>query len=156
MNLRLGNVLRSGIAFATFIMLLGVCGAGAQDAERNIRFSAVNVYVDAGQTPLAVYQVDLRASSGDVKFVGVEGGDHAAFQKPPHYDPKAMQGNRVIIADFSTRPESELPSGRVRVARIHVQISGNDRPTFNARLIAAAGPSRQAIKASVSVELLNP
>ena len=54
--------------------------APARDIARNIdtRFEAIDIYIDSGAQPLAAYQVELRATSGDVKAVGIEGGDPSA------------------------------------------------------------------------------
>ena len=51
-----------------------------------------------------------------------EGGEPEAWREPPHYDPEALRGGRIILAAFTT---SEAPAGRVRVARLHVEASGD-------------------------------
>ncbi|HXU77720.1 MAG TPA: hypothetical protein VN794_14195, partial [Methylomirabilota bacterium] len=76
----------------------------------------------------------------------------AAFHEPPFYDPKAMQQDRVIIAAFSTNPSTELPSGKTRVATIHLQTSGTDAPGFMLRLETAADANGQKLQATASFE----
>src|SRR6185295_2413242 len=59
------------------------------------RFEAVDVYVDSGGKPLGAYQIELKAASGDVKAVGIEGGEAAAFGQAPYYDPAALHDNQL-------------------------------------------------------------
>lgn len=120
--------------------------------EGRSRFRAIDIYVDSGSSPLAAYQVDLVATNGQARIVGIEGGAHPAFSQPPSYDPKAMQRDRVIIASFSTRPASELPTGRVRVATIHIQFTGDRLPSMAATLQAAGDAQGRRIPANVTFE----
>jgi hypothetical protein len=116
----------------------------------SVRFAAVDVYVDSGVTPLAAYQLEITAVQGDVKIVGIEGGEHAAFKIPPYYDPAAMMNHRVILAAFNTG--SELPAGKSRVARVHVQVSGDVTPQYACKLVLAAASDGQRMAATASVE----
>jgi hypothetical protein len=118
------------------------------------RFMAIDVFVDAGDNALAVYQVEVKASQGDVKVVGVEGGE-GVFSAAPYYDPEAMQGERVIVGALSTLPEAQLPRGKVRVARVHVMVEGAADAVFEARVMAAGGPDGARIEASGAVERIN-
>src|SRR5690349_2445231 len=68
------------------------------------RFRAIDIFVDSGSNPLAAYQLEFLATNGVAKITGIEGGENSAFKNPPHYDPKAMQHDRVVIAAFSTEP----------------------------------------------------
>ena len=121
-------------------------------SPRSIRFDAIDVYVDSGAQPLAAYQLDVSAAAGDVKIVGIEGGEHPAFADPPYYDPAAMRHDRVIVAAFSTAPPERLPNGRTRIATIHVQIAGEIEPTYVADLTVAATPEGKAISANVHLQ----
>jgi len=122
--------------------------------DRSIRFVAVDVYIDSGTTPLAAWQFELTTGSGDAKIVGVEGGDHPAFKAPPYYDPKALTHSRVIIAAFSTA--ENLPSGRTRVARIHVQVSGEPQPEFGVKVIVAADQAGATLKTTATTQQKEP
>jgi hypothetical protein len=121
-----------------------------------VRFQPVHLHVDSGTTPLAAYQIDFRVARGDVSIVGIEGGDHPAFREAPFYDPQAIQHQRVILAAFSTRPTGELPSGRTRVATLHLRIAGDETPAFNVKLQAAANEAGERVQAKVSIEPRNP
>jgi hypothetical protein len=128
------------------------------------RFEAIDVFIDAGALPLAAWQVEFIAPPGDggggggeVVIVGIEGGGHGAFPGAPYYDPEAMRHERAIIADFSLDDAAALPSGRVRIATIHVMIEdapGNapgegdsaPSPRFEARVRAAADAQGAAIE----------
>lgn len=121
--------------------------AAVQDAQ-TVRFQALDIFIDSGAEALAAYQLDITAGNagdGAVRVVGIEGGEHTAFADPPYYDPKAMHSDRVIIADFNTANADHLPSGRTRIATIHVQITGDIEPKFDAKLIVAATIDGRAI-----------
>jgi hypothetical protein len=124
--------------------------SGAPKSE--MTFQAVEIYVDSGSAPLAAYQVEFRSRAGNARIVGVEGGDAEPFSPAPHYDPHAIQQERVVIAAFSTRPEPTLPSGRTRVATIHVALKGAQDPDYVIQLEAAAGPGGNTLPASASFE----
>lgn len=109
-----------------------------------VRFAAVDVFVDAGETPLAAYQCEIKAVQGDVKIVGIEGNTAvAAFAEPPYYDPKAMLEERLILAAFST--QADLPKGKVHVATIHVRIAGDMEPEYAIQLTTAASADGKPI-----------
>jgi len=128
---------------------MGLAGA---DKSESVRFEAVHIYLDSGTDDLAAYQISLRAVTGDVKIVGIEGGEHEAFKQPPFYDPKAIQQERVVLAAFSLKPKSALPKGRVRVATIHLQVTGGTEPKFEAKLQAAANYSGEKFTPTISIE----
>jgi hypothetical protein len=114
------------------------------------RFATLDVVLDPANRPLAAYQFDLRASHGNVKIVGIEGGDHPAYQDAPYYDPAAMMNDRVILAAYSTN--NDLPKTKTRVARIHIQIEGPTQPEYTIELTTAAGSDGQPIEATVTIE----
>jgi hypothetical protein len=119
------------------VILLGAATRG--EAAETARFQAIDIFVDS-KARLAAYQIEFFATAGEVMIVGIEGGEHAAFKSPPHYDPRAIQRERVIIAAFNTASSAQLPQGRTRVATIHVQISGDEPPEYRIELAVAAGP----------------
>ena len=98
--------------------LLLVCALALSAQER--RFQAIEIFVDSGEALLAAWQIELTID--DATIVGVEGGEPEAWREPPHYDPEALMGGRIILAAFTT---GEAPAGRVRVARLHVEASGD-------------------------------
>jgi len=123
----------------------------------------------AGQAPEQApeqAQRDAAKPRGEsaIKLTGVEGGEErqvplvpgkpamaGAFAEAPRYDPAALHeaanGGRIILAAISTRKRDELPTGSVRVARLHVlvpaAVPGSDAPaaTLNVKLIAAGDHS---------------
>jgi len=121
----------------------------AQLPDGRVRFETVDVYVDSGGQSLAAYQFEMAAEVGDVKIVGLEGGEHPAFRNPPYYDPAALMQNRVIVAAFNTG--RDLPRGRTRVARLHVQITGDRQPEFAIRLDAAGNAAGARIPATIII-----
>jgi hypothetical protein len=120
--------------------------------EGSVRFSAVDIFVDSNSAPLAAWQLEFAATNGTVKIVGIEGGDHEAFRHPPFYDPKAMQHERVILAAFSTDSADKLPTGKTRVATIHLQILGSQQPAFELKLHTAADSNGNKIPVTATFE----
>ena len=118
------------------------------DVPPAVRFEYIDVYVDSGDAPLAAYQFELTDSAGSIKIVGIEGGEHEAFAKPPYYDPKALKNNRVIIAAFSTA--DDLPTGQTRVATVHVQVEVDVIPEITINLEATGDGEGNEINAEVS------
>jgi len=125
-------------------------GKGSRPAEPSVRFAPVHIYLDSGDTPLAAYQFELRATTSSVKIVGVEGGEHPAFHNAPYYDPAALANNRIIIAAFSTG--ADLPKGRTRIATIHLQIPGDAEPEYELKLAVAADANGRECPAELTLE----
>ncbi len=116
-------------------------------------FQTVDIYIDTADKPLAAYQFSLRSLTGNALLSGIAGAEHPAFAKPPYYDPKALIDEKVVIAALST--DESLPSGRTRVARLTVQVSGGEDPRYELTLQAAAGPDGNPVPAKVAVEATN-
>ncbi len=121
-----------------FVALVGALLAQPAVTKSAVHFQAVDIFIDSKQETLAAYQLEFSVKSGDAKVVGVEGGEHPAFQEAPFYDPIAMQQERVIIAAFNTSAADKLPKGRTRVATIHLEISDERKPEFSLKLETAA------------------
>jgi hypothetical protein len=137
--------------FAISFFLFG-SHAYSQPADTNsthVRFITMDVFINSQSQPLAAYQLQLAATNGVAKIVGIEGGEHPAFREAPHYDPKAMQSDRVIIAGYST--ENQLPVGKTRVATIHLQVTG-DSPQFGIHLETAGNTAGNRIEAEATFE----
>jgi len=144
----------------TPIILAGICfivpvlaQQSEQDystAQSGVRFAPLHIYIDSGNSSLAAYQFELKAAAGQIKIVGVEGGQHAAFKEAPYYDPAALAKDRIIIAAFSTG--SDLPKGRTRIATIHLQIAGDAEPKYELKLIVAGDAEAKEIPAEITFE----
>jgi len=126
-------------------------GAPATGSNTPTRFEAFDIYIDAGATPLAAYQLELKAT-GDTKAVGIEGGESAAFSAAPYYDPAALHDGqaqeRIVLAAFNTG--NDLPAGRTRVARVHVQVSGAE-PEWSVKVQSAGTGLGARIEAKAEV-----
>ena len=118
--------------------------------EPSVRFAPLHIYLDSGDQPLAAFQFELEATAGQIKIVGVEGGQHAAFKEAPYYDPAALANDRIIIAAFNTG--RDLPKGRTRIATIHLQIVGDAEPEYELKLTVAADAEGKEIPAEVAFE----
>ncbi len=141
----------------TLLALMLAAMASAQDAEGveyrtgpAVRFTTVDVYLDSGDRALGAYQFELSDSTGRAKIVGLEGGQADAFKQPPYYDPAALSKNRVIVAAFSTA--KELPKGKTRIARIHMQVTGDATPEYTMKLHTAAAADGTKIKAKITLD----
>ena len=134
------------------LSLLVTCLAAALVAPRvalaskvidaRTRFAPVHIYLDSGDRPLAAYQFELRAAKGRIWIVGVEGGAHAAFKEAPYYDPAALMHDRIIIAAFTGQ---DFPTGRTRIATIHLQVTGDTAPEYELELTVAADDKGESI-----------
>jgi len=118
--------------------------------QPGVRFAPLQIYIDSGSKSLAAYQFELKAVAGQIKIVGVEGGQHEAFKEAPYYDPAALANDRIIIAAFSTG--KDLPTGRTRIATIHLQIIGDAEPKYELKLIVAADADAKEIPAEITFE----
>lgn len=138
------------ITRALAILLLTVATfAHGSSEDPPVRFAFVDVFVTSAE-PLAAYQVDLCDSAHTATIVGIEGGEHPAFSAPPFYDPAAMTSDRVILAAFTT--QAGLPTGRTRVARVHIQITGTTPPNYVATLTTAGTIGAKKISATVEAK----
>jgi len=118
--------------------LVVVLGLIALLPEQESRFVTVDLYAQI-DSPIAAWQVELDC---DAKIVGVEGP-----LNPPYYDPAALQGGRIILAQFTTEPNP--PAGRVVLARVHLMETG--RTEYVARLMTAAAPGGERISPRIDV-----
>ena len=115
----------------------------------DVRFDRVDVFIDPGERALAAWQVELRDPSGRAKVVGVEGGDGDVWAAPPHYDPEALRGGRIVLAAFTLEGAS---AGRQRVARVHLAVTGTDPVEFEVELEAVADTDGRFEGAEVEVK----
>jgi hypothetical protein len=130
----------------------GASAAGADEpTARPSPFGYVDIFIDPHGKPLAAYQLELRAMAGEVKLVGIEGGEHKAYAHPPYYDPKALLNERVVLAAFNTGPAAELPSGKTRIARLMVRAGDAVQPVYEVTLQVAASSDAKPIDAGISV-----
>ncbi len=119
--------------------------------ERAQRFVTFDLYIETASAPLAAWQVEIRDRTGAATIVGLEGGSAGAFNEPPTYDPAALTTGRIIVASFSTDSAEQLPTGRIRVATLHVHVRGNAAPEFDVELTAVATVDGRPLRASVSL-----
>ena len=141
------SLILTGLAIT---LLVPRIGHASRVIESKVRFAPVDIYLDSGSTPLAAYQFELRATTGEIKIVGVEGGEHEAFREAPYYDPDALAKDRIIIAAFNTG--QDLPTGRTRIARVHLQIGGDVEPEYELNLTVAAAADGQNCPAEIALE----
>ena len=130
---------------AAILLLLAVV------APRAGEFAVYDVYIECGTEPLAAYQLKISDRRAAVKILSVEGGQHASFANAPKFDEKAIQRDVIKVAAFSLAARDKLPSGRVRIASLHVEVGPGLTPDWNAIVQAAGGPGGRKISAEVSI-----
>ena len=132
----------------TRVLIALTVGTSFLVPQEQIRFVAFDVFVDPGGKPLAAWQIEVVCESGKSLIVGVESGEAPFNVKPPYYDPRALQGGRIVIAAFTM--DKTPPSKRIRVARLHFQETGDAK--YVSRLITAA--STDGGRIDVTLELI--
>ncbi|MCY3620932.1 MAG: hypothetical protein OXH68_04375 [Gammaproteobacteria bacterium] len=129
--------------------LFAVAGLG----EAKARFVPVEVILNSPE-PVAAWQFELKDRNASMKVVGVENGGSDVFQRAPYYDREAVtrgDAHRIVVADYSLAEEDELPSGRVRVATLHLMLAGD--ADFELNLVTATTADGRAIEtATVSLQ----
>ena len=144
----------------TAIILSSVClivpvvarqsGRDGLSSQPRVRFAPLHIYLDSGSCSLASFQFELKATTGQIEIVGVEAGEHEAFSEPPYYDPAARMQNRIIIAALNTG--QNLPTGRTRIATVHLQITGEAEPQYELSLTVAGDAEGNEIPAKLTFE----
>lgn len=145
--------------YIAIIILLALClmnpapGSFSENDDANentARFEPLHIYIDSGDHHLAAFQFELSTLTGSISIVGVEGSDDPAYKEPPYYDPEALSNDRIIIAAYSTN--EDLPAGKIKVATIHLQITGQAEPEYDLDLIVAADIDGNEIPAQITFE----
>ncbi len=132
--------------------LLREPGEPGEQAGNGPRFVSLNVVVDSGDKPLAAWQLEFSAKQGMVSVVGVGNGQHPAYDQPPHYDPRAMRQDRIIMAAYSTAEAEKLPTGKTVVATINLMIEGPQPAVFESKMVAAADAGGERLNANLIIE----
>lgn len=139
---------------ATFIVFACCSFTSHALANDNIRFAAIDVYLHTSE-PVAAWQFELSDRQGTMKIVGVENGESAAYLRAPYYDREAVrlgEADRIVIADYSLAEIENLPTGRTRIATVHLLL-GADDAGLEADLITATTHDGQVIDASISLDV---
>ena len=122
--------------------------------QDKIHFKTADIFIDSKEEALSAYQVEIGYNKDWVKIVGLEGGEVDAFKEPPFFDPEGMKGGRIIIAAF-TADDENTPKGETRVARLHLQIEGEQSIRMTIKLMTAAKPGGERIRAVPVISVNN-
>ena len=129
-------------------LLVAAWFAIAALGEAKARFMPVEVFLDSPE-PVAAWQFELKDRNASMKVVGVENGGSDVFRRAPYYDREAVtqgEAHRIVVADYSLAEESKLPSGRVRVATVHLMLDGD--ADFELNLVTANTADGRPIEAA--------
>ena len=144
------NARDARLLICLFLSIAAWFGASQANGTK-VRFAALDVHLESAE-PVAAWQFELSEAGGRMRVVGVENGDSPAFGKAPYYDRKAVndgRADRIIVADFTLRPRAELPTGKVRIATVHVRLTGDARPDYVLRLVTAGNATGKSVPASI-------
>lgn len=112
-------------------------------------FRTLSLVCDSGATPLAAWQLEMVLVDAQTGVVGVEAGDSPAYPDPPTYSLRAGAEGRFALAAYSLA--DELPSGRTRVATLHV---ASNTPEPRILLGKAVACDREGRRIPVTFELV--
>jgi len=132
-------------------LVLAPLKGDAEEAKPVTRFAAFDVFVDSKTEALVAYQVEVTFDKARVKIVGVEGGAPAGWQSAPYYDRKGMESGVLVLGAF-TPDDAQSTTGRVRVARLHLEIQGAGTPALAIRVVTAAKPGGTRIPAQAQLQ----
>ena len=137
-----------------------------QPAELQVSFATIDITIDPLGKPLGAYQFELTSADASFTVVGVEAGDHPAFNhgRPPYFDPVVQQGgaDRLILAEYALPnfDAEQLPTQAVRVARVSVMfdkpVDADALPQLQLTLITAGDADGNKINATLSHTLTIP
>ena len=136
------------------IIVLVVFSGNALADRHDVHFATVDVYLDS-DAPIAAWQFELNERSGTMRVVGVEQGESGAYTRVPYYDRNAVErgeADRIIVADYTLADRDDLPSGRFRIATIHVMLRG-DATRFDLDLITATTYDGKRTDASATLSV---
>jgi len=139
---------------ALVLLSFSISGQSHAD-EHDLHFTAVDVYLDSAE-PVAAWQFELGDRAGVMKVVGVEQGDSPAYARAPYYDREAVRlgkADRIIVADYSLADVAELPSGRVRLATVHLMLNSDDDADLDLLLVTATTYDGVVTNARISLDV---
>jgi hypothetical protein len=146
------SITSSCIAGLILCMLAGAIDPAPTSATTlgptSSQFGTVDLFVDSAKQQLGAWEMEFKATTGQIEIVGIERGDNPDFRDPPYYDPAALRSNRVIVGSFNTT--NDLPAGKTRVARLHLHISGAQKPVYAVNLVVAGDKEGKPIAAQAS------
>lgn len=131
-----------------FLLIILSITALCADEETAV-FRALDITIDSGSEKLGAYQIEIKYSRDLVKITGIEGGENKAFNKAPYYDPRGLSAGRIIlaaIADSKTR----TPTGKTRVARLHLMVPSDKAPDLAITPVAAVNSNGKKIKITIT------
>lgn len=153
----------------TFLFLvIPINGAFSEEPASGLHFLAIDIQLPAKEAnQLEAFQLEIFQlnSTDSYQLVGVEGGEVFGFEEPPYYDPKAINGQRVILAAIKSdakganeNQSSSEVSGTQRLVRLHwvgsVPLKSPDE--FKIKRAMFLGSSGSVIQAELQIQVIQP
>ena len=142
----LAALLAAGVAA---VALLATVAATPASGEPEPHFVAFDIRIDAGESNLAAWQIEVTYDAATTKILSLEGGATAGFRDAPHYDRRGFEAGRIVIAAFCPTDDT-APRGATRVARLHLRTAGEAAAPV-VRLVTAARPGGAKIDARATL-----
>ncbi|MEN8149987.1 MAG: hypothetical protein ABFS86_09195 [Planctomycetota bacterium] len=138
-----------GLALPVALALAALVHATPASGDPEPRFVALDLRIDAGEAPLAAWQVEVTYDPATTKVLSLEGGETEGFREAPHHDRRGLEGGRIVIASY-VPADTAAPAGETRVARLHLQTTG-EVGAPRVRLVTAARPGGAKIEARATL-----
>lgn len=145
-----------------------VFSAFSDEPSSGLHFFSIDLLLSTEEAEeLAAFQIELfqENENNPYQLVGVEGGNIAGFEKPPHYDLKAINGHRVILAAIKSSNDggkiNRSTSGKSttrRLVRLHwvgsIPLKSSEEIKFKrAKFLNASGAE---LKTEVQIKMIQP
>ena len=110
------------------------------------QLGTVDLFVDSAKTQLAAWQMEFKATAGQLRSSGSSAAttrfSRSALLRSGGIEEQSNMG-AFNISD-------KLPAGKIRVARLHLHISGDQRPVYAVNLVVAGDQEGKPITAQAS------
>ena len=138
------------------LLLPVLAGQGGEPSKQPpVKFVPIDIIIDSANAPMAAYQVLVKYDAAKIIIVGVEGGSPNGFGQAPFFDQLGLQGGRIIIGAFVAQ-DNLATMGKVRVARLHLRVIG-DNPEIAAitsiQVMTAIGPGGKLLPVKAELVL---
>jgi hypothetical protein len=123
---------------------------GRKGAKSKRIFASADIIIDTGKETLAGYQLEVNYPRSKVTLVGVEGGSGEGYAPSPKFDSRGLTSGRIILAALAVKDKAS-PTGRIRVARLHLFAEPEALADLVGKVGAAIKPGGAKIRVKVII-----